>query len=108
MDSELIERNCASGIRAPVEKVDRERVLTDVECASYGPPPAARPRKSFRWYFKILRLLLLTAQRRGEVGMPRPELDLDRGTWGPPGTRNSLPHEVPLSRQVKDPGSSVH
>jgi integrase len=50
-----------------------------------------------------LRLLLLTGQRREEVGAMRwSELDLDRGSWQLPGTRtkNGLPHEVPLHRQA--------
>jgi integrase len=54
-------------------------------------------------YFAIVRLLLLTGQRRDEVGgMPRSELDLDRGHWRLPGerTKNGLPHDVPLSSQA--------
>ena len=31
VERELIERNCATGIKAPVEKIARERVLTDDE-----------------------------------------------------------------------------
>lgn len=52
----------------------------------------------------IVKLLLLTGQRRGEVaGMTWSELDLDRGLWSMAAerTKNNLPHDVPLSTQVK-------
>lgn len=51
----------------------------------------------------IVRLLLLTGQRKGEVGgMMRGELDLEKATWtlSPERTKNALPHIVPLSRQA--------
>ncbi|KNY23803.1 site-specific integrase [Methylobacterium sp. ARG-1] len=50
---------------------------------------------------RIVRLLLLTGQRREEVaGLRWGELDLASGVWHLPGarTKNSLPHDVPLSR----------
>jgi integrase len=49
---------------------------------------------------RIVRLLLLTGQRRDEVGDMRwSELDLARWLWTIPRerTKNGLPHEVPLS-----------
>ena len=52
---------------------------------------------------RILKLLLLTGQRRGEVaGMIWGELDLDRALWSMPAarTKNDLSHDVPLSGQV--------
>ena len=65
--------------------------------ATSGPPPA---RTTMR---RILKLLLLTGQRRGEVaGMTWGELDLDRAVWSMPAgrTKNGLPHDVPLSQQA--------
>jgi len=50
-----------------------------------------------------VRLLLLTGQRREEVGgMRSSEIDLDKAMWALPGerTKNGLPHLVPLSRQA--------
>jgi len=50
-------------------------------------------------YGRIIRLLMLTGQRRDEVGaMAWPELDLERHTWwiGPARTKNGRPHMVPL------------
>jgi integrase len=51
----------------------------------------------------IVRLLLLTGQRREEVAaMAWSELDLGRGRWILPAqrTKNRRPHEVPLSSQA--------
>jgi integrase len=51
----------------------------------------------------IVRLLVLTGQRRDEVGgMHWSELDLDRAMWSLPGsrTKNTKPHLVPLSSQA--------
>ena len=51
-------------------------------------------------YGAIIRLLLLTGQRREEVaGMRWSELDLDRALWSLPKerTKNGLRHDVPLS-----------
>jgi integrase len=51
-------------------------------------------------YHAIVRLLLLTGQRREEVGAMRwRELDLDKALWTLPRerTKNKLPHDVPLS-----------
>jgi integrase len=51
----------------------------------------------------IVRLLILTGQRRNEVGqMRRAELDLGRALWSLPGarTKNGKSHLVPLARQA--------
>jgi integrase len=51
----------------------------------------------------IVRLLLLTGQRRTEIGrLTWSEVDLDRKliVLGPERTKNSRPHEVPLSTQA--------
>ena len=98
-DAQLLERNCAIGIRPPVERAARERTLNDAEICRLWVATAGDD-----YYSRILRLLLLTGQRRGEVGgMRRQELDFDRAIWSLAGTRtkNGLPHDVPLSRQAK-------
>jgi integrase len=54
-------------------------------------------------YSAIVRLLVLTGQRREEVGGMRwGELDLGAALWSLPGerTKNGLPHDVPLSAEV--------
>lgn len=60
---------------------------------------------------RIVRLLLLTGQRREEVaGMTWRELDLAGGVWSLPGerTKNALPHDIPLSRPALDLMAQVH
>jgi integrase len=88
-----VERNPVAELQAPEKSGGRERVLTTDEvrlfwhaCDKVGEP-----------YSTILRLLLLTGQRRSEVaGMRRSELQGDQ--WHLPGsrTKNGRPHVVPL------------
>ena len=77
------------------KEVPRERVLEDGEiaeiwhaCETLGHP-----------YGPLVRLMLVTGQRRGEVaGIRRAELELSSKLWTLPAWRmkNNLPHEVPL------------
>jgi integrase len=56
-------------------------------------------------YRSIIRMLLLTGQRRGEVaGMTWAEISADLTTWTMPGgrTKNGVPHVVPLSGLARD------
>jgi len=64
-------------------------------------------------FASIVKLLLLTGQRRSEVsGMKWEELDLEGGRWNlpPERTKNKLPHVVPISASTKDiiKGQSRH
>jgi integrase len=87
------------GIEAPGTEKSRERFLTDAEivtlwqaCDEEGEPHGL-----------LVKLLLLTGQRRGEVaGTRRDELDMDKRLWSLPGsrTKNGKPHVVPLSDQA--------
>jgi integrase len=79
----------------------RERVLSDAELAEVwrAAGNAASP------YGSIIRLLILTGQRRGEVaGMTWDELSDDLAIWTLPGvrTKNGETHAVPLSGQARD------
>ena len=79
----------------------RERVLSDVELADiwHAATDAVQP------YGTVVRLLILTGQRRGEVGGMRwDEISDDLATWSLPGerTKNGAPHAVPLSALVRD------
>jgi integrase len=81
----------------------RERVLTDEEAAAIwraaGEAPLPLP------YSAIVRLLMLTGQRREEVaGMTWAELSEDLTTWMIPATRtkNGIPHLVPLSQPARE------
>jgi integrase len=76
------------------EEKPRERVLTAAELSAIWSACA------FDDHGRIVRLLMLTGQRREEVaGMAWPELSLDRALWALPGnrTKNGRPHDVPLS-----------
>jgi integrase len=87
----------------PVAKsiAKRERVLSDAEIAEIWrvAGDVAAP------YGTIIRLLILTGQRRGEVaGMTWDELSDDLATWTLPGerTKNGVAHTVPLSAPARD------
>jgi integrase len=82
------------GTNKAADEIKRDRVLSDGElrlvweCAGAGD------------YGAIVRLLILTGQRREEVGgMLWSELDLAKGLWriGAERAKNGLAHEVPLS-----------
>jgi integrase len=79
----------------------RERVLSDQEIAEIW-----RAAGEAAWpYGAIVRLLILTGQRRGEVaGMTWREISEDLGTWTLPGdrTKNGAAHTVPLGREVRE------
>jgi integrase len=79
----------------------RERALSDPEIAEIwrASGDAAAP------YGTIVRLLILTGQRRGEVaGMAWGEISGDLSIWTLPGerTKNGAVHTVPLNRAARD------
>ena len=97
------EDNPAQKVGNVVDEVSRDRVLTDDELAAVY--RLAGPGN----YGAIIRLLILTGQRREEVGgMLWSELDLKQGLWsiGRDRTKNGLPHDVPLSDMAKAIASS--
>lgn len=88
------EANPVVGTRKPIREEPRQRVLKPEEIAAIL---RALPEGDFG---RIVRLLLLTAQRRDEVAeIPWPEIDFAAGIWHLPAerTKNGLPHDVPLS-----------
>jgi integrase len=96
VENDLISISPAAGIRRPHKEKSRDRVLTDSDLGQ-----AWRSANGF--YGQIIRLLILTGQRRGEVsGMCWNELDLDQATWTlpPERTKNGRRHEIPLSKQA--------
>ena len=89
----LVEVNPVVGTNKREEKA-RERVLTADELRSIWSACA------FDDHGRIVRLLMLTGQRREEVAaMAWSELSLDRAVWSLPAarTKNGRPHDVPLS-----------
>jgi integrase len=91
-----IEKNPCDGIERPNPPRARDRVLVDDEvrwlwmaCDQVGEP-----------FGPLLKLLLVTGQRREEVArMRRDELSVDGTNWvlSPSRTKNKRPHDVPLS-----------
>lgn len=91
----------AAGVKPPTKERSRDRALTDEElrwfwqcCGELGWP-----------FGPLFKLLLLTAQRRDEVGGMRwSEIDLDKRTWTLPRQRakSDRGHEVQLSDAVTD------
>jgi integrase len=95
----LLDTNPVSGTARADERGSRERILTQGELGELW---AALPQGDFG---DIVRLLVLTGQRREEIGgLKWSEVDLDRGMIVLPEerTKNSRQHEVPLSRQARE------
>jgi integrase len=93
----LVETNPVQGTAKANEGGSRERVLTQEELRKLW---AALGQGSFS---DIVRLLLLTGQRRNEIGrLAWSEIDLGRKllVLPPARTKNSRQHEVPLSAQA--------
>jgi integrase len=97
----LIDTSPVSNIPRPAAENPRDRVLSDDEIVAFW-----QGCESLGWPFgSLFRLLLLTAQRRDEVGsMTWLEVDLDSGLWTLPRERakNDRTHEVQLSRPALD------
>jgi integrase len=106
MGEGLADANPVVGTNKPTEEVSRDRVLF----RSSENKPADETELRLVWkhagegdYGSIVRLLILTGQRREEVGGMRwPEIDLEGGMWTIPGarTKNGQNHEVPLSDEA--------
>jgi len=93
-----IETNPALAVEVGGKETTRDRVLTPAELATIW--NAADPATD---YGRVIRLLMLTGQRREEVGAMRwSEIDSDKALWTLPGarTKNGRTHEVPLSAQA--------
>jgi integrase len=94
----LVESNPVIGTEKPAEERRRDRVLSPAELATVW--KAADGSGEFG---VIVKLLMLTGQRREEVaGMRWSEFDPDRALWvlAAERVKNARQHEVPLSRQV--------
>jgi integrase len=93
---DLIELNPCTRVERPAPEVHRDRVLADDELRAIWKAAA-----DIGWPSgHIVRLLILTGQRRGEVtGMAWGEVDLEGKLWSLPRERikNKRSHAVPLS-----------
>ena len=95
--------NPVAGTHRPTEEVARDRVLTDAEVALVWRHSGAGD------YGAIVRLLLLTACRRDEVGAMSWS-ELQGSTWSVPGerTKNGLPFDLILPLTALDVLQAVH
>jgi integrase len=103
MKQGLVESNPVIATHRAADVVSRDRVLSDVELVAIW--IACREDD----YGRIVRLLILTGQRRAEVGgMTDAELDFAARRWAIPwertknGRRTRAPHEIPLSDPALD------
>ena len=93
----LWEANPAKGIRKNAERA-RDRFLQPAEVPRFYRALAAEPNTTLRDYFLIS---LLTGARRANVlAMRWNEIDLDRGEWRIPRTKNNDPQLVPLTPEA--------
>jgi len=98
MGEGLVDANPVFGTTKRPE-VSRDRVLSGAELAAVWHACGADQIPADD-YGRIVRLLLLTGQRRDEVGgLAESELRRDMRIWSLPGarTKNGRPHDVPLS-----------
>ena len=101
IELDVVDVNPVTATRRPGVERQRDRVLTPDELRTFWIACDALPLE-MRAAFK---LRLLTAQRGGEVfGMRWQEVDLEDGWWTIPasGSKNKLPHRVPLSIAAVD------
>jgi integrase len=114
LEHDWIESNPASRIRKPGEERSRDRVLSRDEVRELwvalheteakNPDGTPRPRLS-QTLNDMLIVMLLTAQRRGEVCTMRwQDVDLVTNWWTIPSesSKNADPHRVPLTPMVKE------
>jgi integrase len=91
-----LEASPASNIKPPGREISRDRVLSDNELRVVW-----RCSEAAGWPFgHLFRLLMLTAQRLGEVSAMRwADIDLGKATWTVPSdiAKNGVANEVPLS-----------
>jgi integrase len=99
MEQGLAGMNPVAGTARPAPERSRDRILSEEEMRWIW-----RATDSESDYHKVIRLLLLTGQRRDEVAaMCWSEINVDGSTWTLPATRtkNHREHIVPLSRQTQ-------
>jgi integrase len=98
---EIIATSPCEGVIARSAETPRDRVLDDRELRLIWQAADA-----LGWpYAAIIRLLILTGQRRGEVvGMRWDEVDFEKKLWSLPAARvkNKRPHALPLSSAAID------
>jgi len=98
VEHEIIAASPLIGLKAPAEEKSRDRILTDQELRAVWQAAG-----QLGVYGTLVRLLILTGQRRGEIaGLTWQEIDLDKRLICLPRERvkNDRAHEIPLSPQA--------
>jgi integrase len=98
VDHEIIAVSPLVGLKAPAVENSRDRILTDQELRAVW-----RGAGQMGVYGTLVRLLILTGARRGELaGLTWDEIDLNRQLINLPRERvkNNRAHEIPLSPQA--------
>jgi integrase len=98
VEQEIIEVSPFAGLKAPAEEKSRDRILSDPELRAVHLAAG-----QMGAYGVLVRLLILTGQRRGEIaGLTWSEIDLDKRLISLPRERvkNNRAHEIPLSPQA--------
>ncbi|NOE32174.1 site-specific integrase [Ruegeria sp. HKCCD7318] len=101
VDRGMIDANPIAGLKTPRKPVARDRVLSDRELEAVW---SAADKDAYP-FGPLVQVLILTAQRRAEVGEMRwSEIDFETSTWTIPAGRakNGIAHDVPLSPAVLD------
>jgi integrase len=99
LERDIIDTSPCAGVKPPSAEQPRDRVLTDEELVRVW---GAADQLSYP-FGALVKLLILTGQRRGEVaGMRRSELKGDLWTLPAERTKNGKQHDVPLSRAALD------
>jgi integrase len=97
----ITETNPTMGIKLPSRERRRERVLSEEEIVGFW---SVLPRANINeTVARVLKMVLVTAQRPGEVaGAEWSEIDLVMGWWTIPAekSKNGLTHRVPLSQMA--------
>jgi integrase len=98
----IADANPVVGTNKATDEVSRDRVLSSEELGLIWQQAGDGE------YGAIVRLLILTGQRREEVaGMLRRELTDDLWTIGSDRTKNGLPHKVPLAAEAEGIVSAI-
>jgi integrase len=98
VEHEIIAASPLVGLKPPAAENSRDRILTDQELRAVWQAAG-----QLGVYGSLVRLLILTGQRRGEIaGLTWSEIDLDKRLISLPRERvkNDRAHEVPLSPQA--------
>jgi integrase len=101
VDRGMIATSPCAGVKPPTAESGRTRVLNEDEMRAIW-----RVADKLGYPFgPIVKLLMLTGQRKSEVGdLVWPEIDIGSALWTLPAARakNGIEHEIPLSQQALD------